>query len=516
MHYFILCFLILCSHNLLARGTYEVIVQRKNSESDQQQSKDVTALLKERCEAIKKAKEEGQDITKDEKGNPLPQVNCDQLEAATSDEKESETDTGRPPYVVTPDHKEHEIATLLKEKCDALEKEKVNADFLKDKKYDDVFYVPIKLIRPNITRFPYLSLQLQLTALSGDKPRLGKKLAFDNGKAYRDKHAAKHAIIAPQHQYLVYTGDPHDLLHDVLVGAKTMPVRIIKDHSALHSEAEFWKLLQKDEDAYLKDLEGKEMQLPVRVDDIKDENYLNHWLILFPEIFHFQKPPHQRIYGYVEYPAGIRVQADAPKFAFYELTKQLYAEDFGNFRDPIFMKRVPASYDLEFQKELQRRMHKAFYQGDVWRVNWVHTFFDETKFADAKLFEMTGTKGQILVMSKMPERDLPENKNEEEKKAPVAKKEPQKSKQNNAASKAKRKQAPIAEDEEDADQANDDLDNENDDSDEVDEDFEDENDDEESEESDADLDESSDDSEGEEENLDEEDADEESDEEDEE
>lgn len=294
--------------------------------------------------------------------------------------------------VVTGDNQSHDMKTLLEKKRD----DYVDPSILKSRSVGEIFYAPIVLLRPGVCSFPFLSLELRQKLMNRDKPRLAKKLPFDEGRAARDKNTPKPVIMGPGHEFLLYADDIHDLLHDKLAGATTMPVKIIEDYSEIHEESEFWKMMVAKDYAYLEDREGNTKLAPNTAEDIKDDPYLANWMLLIPELFHFPKPPHQRVIGSVEYPAGIRIESEVPKFSLYKLTRALYE---AGFDDEELMKDPPKEYDIEFLKEMQKRVHKAFYGGDMYGINWIHTFDEQTKFEDVEFLKFPGIKGQVYVMN---------------------------------------------------------------------------------------------------------------------
>lgn len=292
--------------------------------------------------------------------------------------------------VVTPDNNTHDIQKLLHKK----RPDSADSEILKAKHVGEVFYAPLSLIRPGICRFPFLSLELHLRLLSRDKPRLATKIPFDEGRAIRDKNNAKSVVMGIDHRFLVYADNYNDLLHDMLAGATTMPVRIVADYSDIHDDHEFWKTLISKDYAYLDDLEGEMHLPPDTMEGVKDDPYLTHWMLLIPEVFNFSKQPRQRVIAYVDYPAAIRIEGRVPKFSLYKLTKKLY--DVG-FKDKELMQQPPKKFKDDFLKDIQKRVYQAFFGGNMYGIDWIHTFDEETKFSDIDFFKL-GLTGQVYIM----------------------------------------------------------------------------------------------------------------------
>lgn len=211
------------------------------------------------------------------------------------------------------------------------------ADDLRQKQRGDVFYISLSLVRMGISSFPMEAFKrFQKTRnLQQTSP-----LPYNKGSAARNTNTPFRVVLGPQKKFVVFIDDYFDLFEDFTQGATTIPVRIVRDDSVMYDAQTFWAHLRDDglvdfirprpqtfinhspgvsgnmtlapfnlkqhHTLYAQDVVTL-AQRYTTIDTLPDDLFASNLAALMPKITVYTQPPFIRVYGYVKYPAAVRI-----------------------------------------------------------------------------------------------------------------------------------------------------------------------------------------------------------------
>ncbi len=290
---------------------------------------------------------------------------------------------------------------------------------LKKKHTGDIFYLSMDLVHPPVTIYSKEAFEHWYTREQPGHP----SLPYNKNRSARDTNIPFKVVLAPNHAYVVFVDTINEFLKDQKAGAKAIPVEIIQDDSDLYSETIFWNKLEKDGQAWLKDIDGKEQKPLTHFNQLKDEPLLGALDKAIVAVSYARTPPHSRVYAYVEYPAALRIDSSTSKFLLYQIApsikKFILADDKRrngqcNFDNetmalPDLMPLLNKNNEVIDKKRANRlrfMLNEAFSEGDFQSIKH---FQDNMRLLRDEDFQpiskinfnnLTGISKQILVVSK--------------------------------------------------------------------------------------------------------------------
>ncbi len=316
----------------------------------------------------------------------------------------------------------YSFASDIKEETDEDRQKKENAKLieiknaaaLKEKHTGDIFYVSLELVRPPMVVYSKEAFDRWYKIEQRGRP----SLPHNKGRSARDTNTPFKVVLAPDHAYVVFIDKIFEVLKDQKAGAKAIPVEIMEDHSATHDDDVFWKKLERDGHAYLKDSDGKDQKPVSRFNELKDDFFLGMLDKWIPEIRYARKSPHARVYGYVEMPVAVRLESTMSQYVLSQMApsiKKRIQLDEDNRNDPRnfdeAVKVIPTlmqllsqanpTLDKRMANRLRQIINEAFSDGEFTYIKHFEDairLLDQPKTFDAINFNnLAGIYKQILV-----------------------------------------------------------------------------------------------------------------------